>query len=168
MEWVPDHTIPFAGSDFRQTLRVEVAEGARLLVVDAFAAGRVARGEAWQFARLESALHVQDAHGWLLRDRFVLGGTGEWGAPGLAEGLPYFATLAVFADEPWATLGDDVDAVARACPGLQAAGGALSRRGVVVRCLAPSAAVLADALERLWAVARHRMLSRPPLALRKL
>ena len=58
IEYVPDHTIPFAGADFRQSLRAEVGAGARLLVVDAFAAGRVARGEAWRFARLESALQV--------------------------------------------------------------------------------------------------------------
>jgi urease accessory protein UreH len=137
-------------------------------VVDAFAAGRVARGEAWQFAWLESALHVHDSSGWLLRDRFVLRGPDAWGALGLAEGLPYFATLAVFADEPWATLVDDVDAVARACPGVRAAGGVLSRRGVIVRCLAPSASVLSDAMERLWTIARHRILGGPPLALRKL
>jgi len=168
VEYVPDHTIPFEGSDLRQTLRAEVSAGARLLVVDAFAAGRVGRGEVWRFARLESALIVSDAAGWLLRDRFVLAGSGPWAATGLAEGAPYFATLACFSDEPWETLADDVGAVTRACPGVRMAGGALARRGMIVRCLAPTAPTLTGAIEGLWAAARRRLIGCPPLALRKL
>jgi urease accessory protein len=164
---VPDHTIPFAGADFRQSLRVNVGPGARLLVVDAFAAGRVARGEAWQFARLESALLVQDAAGWLLRDRFVLRGPVAWDAAGLAEGAPYFATVAIFGDQTWESLADDVSAVVGAGPGIRAAGGALARRGVIVRCLAESAVALGETVRRLWALARRRVLGCPPLALRK-
>ncbi len=168
VEYVPDHTIPFAGSDFRQSLRVELGEKARLLVVDAFAAGRVARGEAWQFARLESALLIHDAVGCLLRDRFVLRGPVAWDAVGLTEGAPYFATVGAFGDQPWETLAEDVAAVVGDCRGVRAAGGALARRGVIVRCLAESAVALGDAVERLWAMARRRMLGCPPLVLRKL
>src|SRR5262249_58512280 len=39
VEWVPDHTIPFAGSAFRQTLDVEMDQHARLILVDSFSAG---------------------------------------------------------------------------------------------------------------------------------
>ena len=168
VEYVPDHTIPFAGSDFRQRLRVDLGEKARLLVVDAFAAGRVARGEAWQFARLESALLVQDAVGWLLCDRFVLREPVTWNAVGFSEGASYFATVAAFGDQPWESLANDVAAVAGDCPGIRAAGGTLARRGIIVRCLAENAVALGDAVGRLWTVARRRMLGCPPLALRKL
>jgi urease accessory protein len=167
VEYVPDHTIPFAGSDFRQTLRAEVGEGARLIVVDAFAAGRVARGEAWQFARLDCALVVEDRTGWLLRDRFVLQGPGAWDALGLAEGVPYFATVATFGDGPWDTLAGDLDAALAGCHGVRAGGGALPRRGGLVRCLAESAVGLGDAMDRLWAAARRRLLGLDPLLLRK-
>jgi urease accessory protein len=168
VEWVPDHTIPFAGSDFRQVLRAELGDGARLLVVDAFAAGRVGRGETWQFARLESALAVEDARGWLLRDRFVLEAPTAWSAVGLAEGAPYFATVAAFGDGSWDAWLEDTGAAIAGCPGVRAAGGALPRRGAVIRCLAESAAALGDALERVWGAARHRLLACTPLALRKL
>src|SRR5207245_730206 len=55
VEWVPDHTIPFAGSALRQTIDVELDETAGLVLVDAFSAGRIALGEAWQFSVLDSA-----------------------------------------------------------------------------------------------------------------
>jgi len=66
LEWVPDHGIPFAGAAFRQVIDAEVGEGATLVLVDAWAAGRVARGEEWRFARLDSALTARDGAGWLV------------------------------------------------------------------------------------------------------
>jgi urease accessory protein len=168
IEYVPDHTIPFAGSDFRQTIRAEVGVAARLIVVDAFAAGRVAHGEAWQFDRLESALLVKDGAGWLLRDRFVLGGSPTSASIGGTDSMPYFATIATFADLPWTSLTDDVTSVVGDCPGVRAGGGALARGGHVIRVLAENAAVLGVTVERLWALARRRVLACPPLALRKL
>jgi urease accessory protein len=167
-EWVPDHTIPFAGSALCQRIVVDAGDGACLILVDAFAAGRVGRGEAWAFRRLDSAVTVRDAKGWLLRDRFVLA-DGDGLAPGglgAAEGRPYFASVVVVAD--------DVDGFRRevgarfpAGGEVAAAAGSLPRRGALVRCLAPSAPALLDALETLWAAARRHVLGLPPLPLRK-
>lgn len=167
-EWVPDHTIPFAGSALRQRIEVEIADGACLILIDAFAAGRVGRGEAWAFRLLESALDVRDGKGRLLHDRFVLASDGALDPRGLgaAEGHAYFASLVV--------VGEEVDAFRRAVAGRFPAGGettvaagALPRRGVLVRCLAPSAPALLDALDALWGLARRELLGLPPLALRK-
>ena len=76
--------------------------------------------------------------------------------------------MALFGDGPWDTLPDDVDAAVFACPGVRVAGGPLDRRGAVIRCLAKSAVALGDAVDRLWAMARRRLLDCPPLPLRKL
>jgi urease accessory protein len=167
-EWVPDHTIPFSGSGLRQRIDVEAGDGACLILMDAFAAGRVGRGEAWAFHLLESAVTVRDAKGWLLRDRFVLACDGALDPRqlGAAEGCAYFASLVVIAE--------DVDAfrrgvTARFPPGgeVLAAAGSLPRRGALVRCLAPSAPALLGALDALWAAARRDVLALPALALRK-
>jgi urease accessory protein len=164
LEWVPDHTIPFAGAALRQTLAAEVGEGAALVIADAFAAGRVARGEVWRFAELDSMLSVCDARGRILHDRFVL----RDGAPrgfGITERRPYFATVAVVADvgvEAFAerlTVVDIGDA--------EVGTGLLTRRGAVVRCLAADAPALAQALDAVWSAARREILGVPPLALRK-
>jgi urease accessory protein len=162
VEWVPDHTIPFAGSAFRQSIRVEMGAGARLILVDAFSAGRVTRGEAWRFTLLDSALRVRDARGWLLVDRFVLGGDARWGGLGRAEGASYFATVVVIADV-------GVDAFTRALDGAgwAVAAGALARGGVLVRCLAADAMALAAALDAVWRAARRAVLGLDPPDLRK-
>jgi urease accessory protein len=183
VEWVPDHTIPFAGSALRQAFEVELDETAALVLVDAFSAGRIALGEAWQFALLESAISIRDRCGWLLHDRFVLrgragavraaGGRGAAGEPafgglGFAESHPYFASIAVigafdavrFAAEIQRHVGADT-------PGLCLGAAVLSRRGALVRCLARNAPALVEAVERCWNFARAALIARPPLALRK-
>lgn len=167
-EWVPDHTIPFAGSALRQRIAVDVGAGARLILVDAYAAGRVGRGESWAFARLDSAITIRDAAGWLLLDRLVLtaGGSLDPRGLGVTEGRPYFGSVVVVAD--------DVDAFRRrvgahfaAHRETIAAAGALPRRGALVRCLAPSAPALLDAVAAIWGTARREILGLPPLPLRK-
>jgi urease accessory protein len=167
-EWVPDHTIPFAGSALRQRITVDVGDGARLILVDAFAAGRVGRGETWAFRLLDSAIMLRDAKGWLLRDRFVLGRSGPLNPDrlGATDGHPYFASLVLVADD---VEGFRREVIQRFPAGgnVVAAAGVLPRRGAIVRCLAPSAPALLGALDILWAAARHHILGLPPLGLRK-
>jgi len=167
-EWVPDHTIPFAGSALRQRIEVEIADGACLILVDAFAAGRVGRGERWAFRRLESAVTVRDAKGRLLQDRFVLTDDGalEPGALGATDGRPYFASMAVIAADAEA-FRREVTARFAVEGEVLIAAGALPRRGAVVRCLAASAPALLHAVDALWTTARREVLGLPPLALRK-
>jgi len=194
VEWVPEHTIPFPGSRLCQRLDVTLEAGARLILVDAFAAGRIARGEAWQFARIESAITVRDAGGWRWLDRLVLDGRrGEhYRGEGITGGHDYFATLAVLAgsargddagaDEPagrapdiagdsatpaLAALGEDIARDLTAHAGVVAGAGTLARGGLVVRVLAREAHQLLDALDAAWALARRRVLGLPPLALRR-
>lgn len=163
LEWVPDHAILFAGSALCQTLEAEVAEGAALVVVDAFAAGRVARGETWRFALLDSTLSIRDARGRLLHDRLVLSDGGPRGL-GITEGRSYFATIVVVADAGIAAFAEAVTAIDG---GVHVGVGLLPRRGAVVRCLAADAPALAEAIEGVWGAARREVLKRSPLALRK-
>ncbi len=167
VEWVPDHTIPFAGSAFRQAIDCELDDGAALLLLDAFAAGRVARGEAWRFRRLESAVTVRERRGLVFHDRFVLrDGDGAAGL-GAAEGHPYFATLVVVAEAGVEAFTAAAGRVLERARGLSGGVAALPRRGAIVRCLAADAPALTEGLDALWAAARREVLGLPPLLLRK-
>ena len=54
LEWVPEVTIPFAGARFCQSIHVDLAPGATVVLWDGFASGRVAMRERWAFASLEN------------------------------------------------------------------------------------------------------------------
>ncbi|HSF04529.1 MAG TPA: urease accessory protein UreD [Methylomirabilota bacterium] len=168
LEWVPDHTIAFAGSVFRQRIEVGLAPGARLILVDAFAAGRIARDEAWRFDRLESAVIVRDAVGEVFYDRLVLRGGAGLERLGCAEGCPYFATMAVIGDADLEPFRRATTASLAARGDVSAGVGALSRGGVVLRLLAGDAPALIAAIDAAWAAARAALAGAPPLALRKL
>ena len=166
LEWVPDHTIPFAGAALRQRVEAHVAEGATLLLVDAFAAGRVARGEVWRFALLDSTLSVRDAGGWLLHDRLVLRDGAPGPGLGVAEDRPYVATVVVITDVGLAAFSDDVAAL-DGDDDIDVGAALLPRRGALVRCLAADAPALVRTVDAVWAAARRRVLGLPALALRK-
>jgi urease accessory protein len=172
VEWVPDHTIPFAGSALRQAIDVELDETAGLILVDAFAAGRIAAGEAWRFALLESAISIRDSGGWLLHDRFVLRGPARkadsaFDGLGFTESRPYFASIAVVGAFDRDRFAADVQSLVAAGDATRLGVAALPRRGALVRCLAPSAPALIDAIEGCQRLARRALLGLPPLALRK-
>ena len=167
LEWLPDHTIPSAGSAFRQRIDVDLAPGARLILVDGFAAGRVARGEAWRFARLESAISVREGSRWIIHDRFALGPGGPWASLGCAEGHPYFGSAVVVGTGNLAAL---ACAITAALDEGEVTGGAAlgPRGGLVARVLAPTAPALIVALETVAALARRELLGLPPLPRRRL
>ena len=172
VEWVPDHIIPFAGSALRQSIEIELDASGGLILVDAFAAGRVAVGGAWRFALLESAVSIRDPAGWLLHDRFVLRAAhpdGEAGLDGLgfAESHPYFASFVVVGAFDRDRFASDVQSLGTVGGATSLGAAALPRRGTLVRCLAPSAPALLDAIDGCWRLARRALLGLPPLALRK-
>lgn len=163
LEWIPDHTIPFAGADFRQSIEVQLGEGAALVLVDAFSAGRVARGERWRFARLESALRIRDTLGWVLIDRFVLSPEHAWDGLGGTEGAPYFATIAIVGElDP-----GDLSRRLSGSGGSSLAVGTLPGRGALVRCLASDAPALGQAIQLTWDAARQGLRGWPAPRLRK-
>ena len=55
----PDPVVCYAGSTFRQTQHVELADGAALVLVDALASGRRVSGERWQFTEYSNRLRVR-------------------------------------------------------------------------------------------------------------
>jgi urease accessory protein len=167
LEWLPDHTIPHAGSAFRQRVRAHVAADATLVIVDAFAAGRVARGEHFRFRVLESALEITDDEGWLLHDRFVLDGEGGWDGLGFCEGAPYLVTVAVVAATPVAALARAARDALAGAGGINGGVGLLRRRGILVRCLASTAPALADAVRATWNAVRMASLGAGAPDLRK-
>ncbi|MGE3911190.1 MAG: urease accessory protein UreD [Chloroflexota bacterium] len=66
LEWWPDPLIPYAGASVDQTLSVTVDERATVLLADCWLAGRIARGEVHQYARLALTTFAERPDGTLL------------------------------------------------------------------------------------------------------
>ena len=170
LEYVPDHLIPSPGARLRQTTDVLLAQGGALLLADAWAVGRAARGERWGFHELDLGLVVRDERGLILKERSVLDRLARDGL-GAAEGFPYLATFAAIAPAvaSWDALGEHLfDALSALATGPRFGVSALGRAGVVARLLCPSAPILDVSVRALWDASRRHLFGLAPLRLRKL
>ncbi|MDH5195434.1 MAG: urease accessory protein UreD, partial [Nitrospira sp.] len=172
LEWFPEHTIPFAGSRFRQSLRATVAPGATLFLWDALASGRMARGERWAFTDLENEIQITTASGSALLERYVLDPATDLGVVGLAEEWDYVASFYVVNDaiapEVWTGLEANIAALLDTKPGAVLGGVSTAPvPGLAVKLVARTAPDLLAMMETLWAAAREAVLKLPPVSLRK-
>jgi urease accessory protein len=172
LEWVPDLTIPFAGARYRQAIHVRLAPGATLLLWDALACGRIARGERWAFARLENEIRITMADGRSLVERYDLDGSRGPYRTGPARSWDYVASLYLVGDsvdvESRKTLEEELALILDEQPG-EVLGGVSEPAvpGLAVKLLARSAPALTRALAALWAAARLCLWSSPPAELRR-
>jgi urease accessory protein len=65
-----DPVIPFAGSRAEQSMHIDLDEGARVFFWEGLMAGRVGRGELWQFEEFSSETQVRIGRRLLYLDRF--------------------------------------------------------------------------------------------------
>lgn len=172
LEWLPEHTIPFAGSRFRQILHATLAPGATLLLWDAVASGRIARGERWAFTDLENEIRITTASGSSLLERYVLDPATDLGCVGLAEEWNYVASFYVVNDavasEVWSGLESKIAAILDTRPG-EVLGGVSTPPvpGIAVKVLVRTAPDLTAMLDALWAAVREGLWNLPPVSLRK-
>ena len=170
LEWVPEVTIPFAGSRFRQSIHVDLAPGATVVLWDAMASGRVAMRERWAFAAVENEIRIRTPLGGSVVERYrvVPGRLPE--SVGLAGSWDYVASLFVIGDgvnaEIWKGLEAAIAVILDEHPGLVL--GAVSTPaapGLAVKMVARSAPDLTVMLEAIWAAVRKDLwnLSAPNL-----
>jgi len=189
LEWLPEVTIPFAGSRFRQSIHVDLAPGATVILWDAMASGRVARGERWAFASVENEICIRvlapaekgDSPGAgqsppvpvpLLIERYRLAPGRLPESVGLAGSWDYVASLFVIGDaveaDVWKRLDATLAAILEQRPGLVL--GAVSTPaapGLAVKLVAGSAPDLSETLESLWVAIRKELWALPVPNLRR-
>lgn len=169
LEWLPDVTIPFAGSRFHQSIEVDLARGATVVLWDAMASGRIAMGERWAFAGIRNDLHIRYQSGGAVIERFQITpltvGT-------IAAQWDYVASLFVLGDG----LSEDVrkrleSGLAELCerqPGRLLGGvSEPAMPGIVVKLVARSAPALTTFLDAAWAEIRACLWSMPVSLLRR-
>lgn len=111
LNWLPQETILFQRSDFTRSLQADLAEDARLLLVEPLVFGRAAMGEALTSARFRDHIQIRRAGQLIYRDAIHLQGdlAAQLSRPGVAGVLSArcsaMATLLLAAPEAEATLG---------------------------------------------------------------
>jgi urease accessory protein len=172
LEWLPEVTIPFAGSRFRQSIHVDLAPGATVVLWDAMASGRVARQERWAFASVENEICIRTALSGSVVERYRLAPDRLPESVGLVGSWDYVASLFVIGDavdaDVWKRLEALLAAILEQRPGLVL--GAVSTPaapGLAVKLVAKSAPDLTEMLAALWAAVRKELWDLPVPNLRR-
>ena len=172
LEWVPEITIPFAGSRFRQSIHVDLAPGATVVLWDAMASGRVARHERWAFASVENEICIRASRGRSVVERFCVAPDQLSKSIGLVGSWDYVASLFIIGDavepEVWKRLDEVLATILEQRPGLVL--GAVSTpalSGLVVKLVARSAPDLTAVQEAMWTAIRKELWGLPFPSLRR-
>lgn len=157
LEWLPDLTIPFAGSRFRQSIHVDLAPGASVVLWDAVASGRIARGERWAFAEFSNDIRFRCESGGAVIERFRL--TPE-AVGALAARWDYVASLFVLGDALSLDVlkrleGSLVEICARQPDALLGGLSEPAFPGIVVKVVARSAFALSTFMDAAWSAVRR-------------
>jgi urease accessory protein len=167
LEYLPDQLIPFAGSRFDQTARVEIERGGALIWWDRVAPGREASDEIFRFESLTSHFELIAAGEPVAIERWTL-------AP-LVHRMDSVVRLGVFrhfascyvskAGEPasyWKNFESKLQPVADQVSGTEVIWGVTSLRaqGLVIRGVAVSGRSLAGGLVEIWKAAKWLLCGR--------
>jgi urease accessory protein len=171
LEYMPDHLIPSPGARLRQRTEVSLDAESTFIGLDAWAVGRIARGERWCFDELDMSFVIRDARGLLLGERARLTGARPFEALGGAEGCAYLATFVAIAPSrtDWSELADEwLAAIEAQHLDVRCGVTPLARGGLLARLLCGTAPTLHQAAHELWSVTRLRLLGLNAISLRKL
>lgn len=149
LEYLPHHLIPYAGSSYHQQTTFHLAPEATLLTWDAFAAGRIARGERCAFDALRGrTIILRDAVPEAIDVFDLAGGSEPFG------GYSYVAAVYISAPTPLEALADELHAALNGSPVALVSASAPSTGLCFVRVLTHSAHELYRLLNRARFTAR--------------
>ena len=154
--FLPWMTIPYPGSKSETRVDVRIAPGGAFVGWDAFAVGRVARGEAYAFDGLASEYRVEAARELLLHERSVLSGSDREQLAAVMAGRTHVGSLYLAGFEQAIDI-QRIRELLRPSTQFLAGATAPDPRLMLVRVLADSG----EAIERcLWPVVRAALEAR--------
>lgn len=169
LECLPDQTIPFAGSRFYRSTRLDLDPGSTLILTDLLAAGRVARGERFGFEQLFVEVDVRVAGERRLVDRLQLAPSdGSLDRLGLWDGYEYYGSLYAYSPRLDAALAAALAELIEARDGAYGGAGQPAPNFAIARMLAHTTWEIREILFNAWDLLRRGLVGKPARQLRKL
>jgi len=169
LECLPDQTIPFAGSRFYRSTRIDLDPDATLILTDLLAAGRVARGECFGFEQLFVEVEVSVGEEPCLVDRLQLcPADGRVNRLGLWNAHAYYGSLYAYSPRLDESLATELAELVEGGEGVYGGAGQPAPGFAVARVLGHTTWAVRELLFEAWDLLRRRLVGKPARQLRKL
>jgi urease accessory protein len=169
LECLPDQTIPFAGSRFYRSTRIDLDPDATLILTDLLAAGRVARGECFGFQQLFVEVEVSVGEEPCLVDRLQLcPADGRVDRLGLWNAHAYYGSLYAYSPRLDESLATELAELVEGGEGVYGGAGQPAPGFAVARVLGHTTWAVRELLFEAWDLLRRRLVGKPARQLRKL
>jgi urease accessory protein len=169
LECVPDQTIPFAGSRFYRSTRVDLEPESTLILTDLLAAGRVARDERFAFEQLFVEVEVRvDGEPRFVDRLHVAPAEGRLDRLGLWNGQAYYGCLYAYSSRLDEGLVAGLADLVEGREGVYGGAGQPAPGFAVARVLGPTTWAMRELLFDAWDLLRRHLVGKPARPLRKL
>ena len=164
LEYLPEPTLPFAGSSFSQETEIFLADGAVLFYWDLLGPGRLGKGERFAYRSFQNRFRIYESEALLVEESFRLAPAERLLSDlGVMEEFTHLGSLYIVGvrdPEKLLSAFRGVD-----LPGVFWGASALAGRGVSVRALSRETPALQTLFGELWRSFRSEVLGRglPPV-----
>lgn len=170
LEYLPEYSIPYAGSAVYQESRFDIRQSSVLIAADMITAGRADRGERFQYECYDSRIKIY-VEGKLQAYEYarLLPAEGKLGQIGLLEGRQIYAAMYIYQKSLPAAFSAEVKGILDS-PGQEQLKGGVSYVTpdlAVVRLLANSVETAQETVLSVWGAARRRLLGKERVKIRK-
>jgi len=170
LEYMPEPTIPYAGSRLDAFTQFKLSEGASLLCADITTPGRTHRGEQFQYSRLSAVTEILRGGQLVGYDHIqLIPSVHRFLSIGAFEHYTHHGVFWIFSGQADDRLLEQIRAALPPQPSDSLLCGAslAAEQGIIVRMLGRSAWELQAVCSDIWAICRGHLWGYPPCNLRK-
>ncbi len=172
LEYMPEHSVPFANSKSSQETEVYLEEQATLIMNEMFTSGRFARGESFDFESFATKIKIYVKEKLILFDNMViepgkLGNKVDLKALGMYEGNTIVSSFYVYCKGMNPELCKDIKEYLKGRDSIRGGASLVSQDLLVVRLLGKSIIDLQESNWHIWDLIRQSLLQKAGVRVRK-
>lgn len=167
LEYLPEHNVPFAGSEVYQENVFHLDKSAVLIASDMVTAGRLSRGERFEYHRYDSRTKIYvDGRLRLYDSSRMEPDKMPMEAAGMMEGYQANGSIYVYAQTLSGQLADELNQLPRSS-GIRFAAGRLDPDLMIIRFLGEDLLEMQSMIFAVWDVLRRELLGKHAVRIRK-
>lgn len=168
LEYLPEHNVPFAGSTTYQNNEFRLSRGSILIASDLVTAGRVGRGEIFEYDMYSSVTKIYVDGVLKAYDKTLMEpGRQKLDGMGLLEGYRSNGSLYIYKNDMDKKLIDDIRSIEADEKEVKFGASMITESLMIVRFLGNSILSIQDVLNKIWAVTRKSLLGKESVRIRK-